>query len=63
MKKVIEKSPEKIIDESFDVSLFEHSGQNNKDFRLIISEKNWNDIKPVAKKYNNRRYLKLKSGE
>ncbi|KAL6417180.1 hypothetical protein ACFW04_011372 [Cataglyphis niger] len=63
LKKIVDKSPEKIVDESFNLSSFDHSGQDNKVFRLIISEKNWNDIKPVARQYNNRRYLKLKPGE
>lgn len=36
---------------------------DDKIFKLIISEKSWNDIKPVARQYNKRRYLKLKPGE
>jgi len=67
LKKIIVKSPEKVTDESANISSFEQpehdDSKDNKVFRLIISEKNWNDIKPVAKIYHNRRYLKLKPGE
>lgn len=41
----------------------EHKQLNNRNFRLIISEKNWDDIKPVVKQYTTRRYLKLKPRE
>lgn len=64
MKKIIVKSPEKVTDESANINSFEQpehdDSKDNKVFQLIISEKNWNDIKPVAKIYHNRRYLKLK---
>lgn len=63
LKKIIEKSSEKDINTSATVSLFEQTEEDKKVFRLIISEKNWDNIKPVAKQYNNRRYLKLKSGK
>jgi len=46
------------------VSSFEHSFEgDHRTFKLVISDNNWTQIKPVAKQYSNRCYLKLKPGE
>lgn len=64
INKDIEKSLNESYNDSVNTSLFEKSSKSdNKVFRLIISDKYWNDIKSVVRKYGNRRYLKLKPGE
>jgi len=47
----------------FNVSSFERSSEgDHRTFKLVISDRNWTQIKSVAKQYSNRRYLKLKPG-
>lgn len=67
----LSKNIENSLNESGNISFPDYSPArecpnkllDNKSFKLIISDKNWNDVKSVAKHYNNRRYLKLKPGE
>jgi len=61
----IERNIENSLNESeCNVSSFERSFEgDHRTFKLVISDKNWTQIKPVAKQYSNRRYLKLKPGE
>jgi len=59
----IDKSMEISFNES-DKSFFDCSFEDiNKTFKLIISDSNWVHTRPVAKQYNNCRYLKLKLDE
>lgn len=48
---------------SFENDNKKRSFKSDKTFKLIISEKNWDNVKPVVRQYSNRRYLKLKPGE
>jgi len=61
----IERNIENSLNESeCNVSSFERSFEgDHRTFKLVISDRNWTQIKPVAKQYSNRRYLKLKPGE
>lgn len=59
------KTTKDFLDKSDESYFFEEpcSKDGTKVFKLIISDKNWDRIKPVARRYNNRQYLKLKPGE
>lgn len=59
---IIQRS-ETPADESMNTTYEQPTSDPPRTFQIIVSHQSWDEIKPVNKKYGNRRYVKMKPGK